>query len=109
MKDYLVFISAPEKRGLTEEETQKCLTDYGLWAQELGEKHILGKRLDLGEGKFLKRKTPPFTDGPFAEAKELIAGIIILKASSLDEASELASTCPLSEYFHLFVKEILDD
>jgi hypothetical protein len=34
------------------------------------------------------------TDGPFAEAKEMIAGFYLIDASSLDEAIQLASKIP---------------
>jgi hypothetical protein len=34
-------------------------------------------------------------DGPYAEIKESIGGYIIVKASSLDEATELAKNCPM--------------
>ncbi|MGZ3918602.1 MAG: YciI family protein [Flavisolibacter sp.] len=34
-------------------------------------------------------------DGPYAEIKESIGGYIIVKASSLEEATELAKNCPV--------------
>lgn len=37
-------------------------------------------------------------DGPFAEAKELIAGYFLLTARSLDEATAIAEQCPFLEY-----------
>jgi hypothetical protein len=38
------------------------------------------------------------TDGPYAEAKELVSGIVVVEAASLDEAAELARGCPILEY-----------
>jgi len=38
-----------------------------------------------------------FTDGPFAEAKELIAGFWMIQVKSREEALEWASRCPLAE------------
>jgi len=38
-----------------------------------------------------------FTDGPFAEAKELIAGFWMIQVKSREEALEWASRCPLRE------------
>lgn len=35
------------------------------------------------------------TDGPFAEAKELVGGYFILKATDLNEATEIAKGCPI--------------
>jgi len=38
-----------------------------------------------------------FTDGPFTEAKETIAGFWLIQVKSREEAIEWASRCPLSE------------
>lgn len=38
-----------------------------------------------------------FTDGPFTEAKEMIAGFWLIQVKSREEALEWASRCPLSE------------
>lgn len=38
-----------------------------------------------------------FTDGPFTEAKEIIAGFWLIQVKSREEALEWASRCPLSE------------
>ena len=42
--------------------------------------------------------TPPVvTDGPYAEAKDLVAGFMIVKARDLAEAAELSKGCPILE------------
>jgi len=38
------------------------------------------------------------TDGPFAEAKEVVGGYIIVNAPDLDAATAIASGCPLLEH-----------
>ena len=38
------------------------------------------------------------TDGPYAEAKDLVSGILVVSASSLAAAVELARGCPIYEY-----------
>ncbi len=35
------------------------------------------------------------TDGPYAEIKEMISGFIVVKADTLDEATEIAKGCPV--------------
>jgi hypothetical protein len=47
-----------------------------------------GKRVRFAGGRRL------VTDGPFAEAKELVAGFWIWKVKSMDEAVEWARRCP---------------
>jgi hypothetical protein len=36
-------------------------------------------------------------DGPFAEAKDVVAGYIVVQASDLSQAAELAKGCPILE------------
>ena len=43
----------------------------------------------LRRGKRIK-----YTDGPFTEAKELIAGFYVLEARDIDEAAEIAARFP---------------
>lgn len=50
------------------------------------------------EGKTLRGSTKTLTDGPYAEAKDLVTGILIVSADSLDAAVELASGCPIFSY-----------
>jgi hypothetical protein len=52
-----------------------------------------GNRL-VPEGKILKGDNV-ITDGPYTEIKESIVGYSIVKAASLEEATELAKGCPV--------------
>ena len=47
-----------------------------------------GKRVSFRKGK------KSFTDGPFAETKELVAGYWIWEVKSMDEAMEWVMRCP---------------
>ena len=44
------------------------------------------------------------TDGPFADSKEFIGGLDIIRAESLDEAIEVAAKHPVSWYFSIEVR-----
>ena len=48
------------------------------------------------------------TDGPFAEAKELIAGFAIIDVKSKDEAIEWAAKCPGASYGSIEVRPVVD-
>ncbi|MEQ8904588.1 YciI family protein [Ekhidna sp.] len=106
MSEYLIVIAAESKRGLSASEEQHCITEYGKWAEALIEKHIVARRLSLESGELIPSKNAVTTDGPFVEAKELIAGFVLIEAESQTEAAKIASSCPLNEYFHLFVKAV---
>ncbi|WP_370090466.1 YciI family protein [Ekhidna sp.] len=104
MSEYLIVIAAENERGLSPAEEKHCIAAYGKWAEKLGQKHIVARRLSLDLGHLFPSKKTLTTDGPFAEAKELIAGFVLIQADSQQEANKIASSCPLNEYFHLFVK-----
>ncbi len=105
MKEYLILIAAQNERGLSPSEEQHCIQEYGKWAETLAQKHITARRLSLSPGELVPSKKSVTTDGPFIEAKELIAGFVLISANSKKEAKDIATSCPLNEYFDLFVKE----
>jgi hypothetical protein len=49
-----------------------------------------GARVKFGSGG----ATPTVTDGPFAEAKEVVGGYWVIQARSKEEAVEWAKRCP---------------
>lgn len=49
-------------------------------------------------GKVVRGSAKAVTDGPYAEAKDLVSGFLIVSASSLDAAVEIARGCPIYEY-----------
>ncbi len=68
------------------------------WQDWIGGIAAQGKFLStnrLGfEGKTLKPNSI-VTDGPYAEVKEMIGGYLIVKATDLNEAMQLANGCPI--------------
>ena len=48
------------------------------------------------------------TDGPFTEAKEVIAGFWIIQVSSTEEALEWAKRCPLPENGLMEIRQIFE-
>ncbi|MEM9036484.1 MAG: YciI family protein [Actinomycetota bacterium] len=51
-----------------------------------GDEHAVTLRIRAGERQI--------QDGPYADSKESLGGYMILDVESMDEALELASTCP---------------
>lgn len=62
-----------------------------------------GFRLQVKGGKKI------VTDGPFAEAKELMAGFWILQVKSAEEALEWAKRCPLPENGLMEVRQVFEN
>jgi hypothetical protein len=48
---------------------------------------------------------PLVTDGPFAEAKEVMGGVFILEAADYNQAVELAKTCPHMDFGTIEVRQ----
>ncbi len=99
----LVFVKATpnsEKGFVPDEKMSKMFTDMGKFNEQLVKAGIMqeadglkpssaGKRV-----KFSDHGPTSVIDGPFAEAKELVAGYWIWNVKSLDEAIEWAKRCP---------------
>jgi hypothetical protein len=86
-----------ENMGTPEMAQQRMQAWLG-WIRELEAKgHIkdMGQPLDLA-GKVVRAGAKRVvTDGPFAEAKDLVLGYTIITARDLDQAVELSAGCPM--------------
>ncbi len=71
-------------------QMQEMYAKFGAW-QEKFKANLVDMGGKLGEGKIV---TTGSVDGPLVEVKELAGGYMIVSASSLDEAIEVASACP---------------
>ncbi len=60
----------------------------------------MGARVSFAGGK------PTVTDGPFAEAKEVLGGYWMIQVKSKEEAIEWASRCPASENEVIEVRQV---
>lgn len=94
MKDFM-FIFLGHGKELSPEEMQNNMHQWFKWVDELKSKGIYqsGEALMPG-GKTVKGQKALVTDGPFSEGKELVGGYFIIKASSIDDATETAKQCP---------------
>lgn len=79
------------------EEMQAHLQKWGAWFKGLGNRFVGGEPLEL-TGKVLRGTKKALSDGPFAEAKDLVGGYAIINAGSIDEAVEIARGCPIFEH-----------
>ena len=79
-------------------EMKEIIAQYQAWSQGLAERGLLtgGEKLSDDGGRQLRLKDGRTlaTDGPYAEAHDVIGGIFTVKAGSDAQAEELAMTCP---------------
>ena len=95
MSDYLYLYRGGDDSG-SAEDMQQVMQRWVNWLQDLKAKGVLknfGEPLQPG-GKVVRNRTT-ITDGPYAEAKDLIGGYSIVTADSLEQAAELAEGCPV--------------
>ena len=81
------------------EQRQKQLQKWAAWFKELGTSgHLkeLGHPLESA-GMVVKGNQKIVTDGPYAEAKDVVGGYIIVEADDIGQAVELSKSCPILE------------
>jgi hypothetical protein len=80
----------------TPERAQRSMQAWMAWIRDLEAKGHLknpGQPLER-TGKVVHAKGE-VTDGPFAEAKDLVLGFIVVEAADLAHAAKLARECPM--------------
>jgi hypothetical protein len=81
------------------EQMQQHMQKWLAWFKEL---KVNGHMKDPGHplesaGRVVKGKQKIVNDGPYAEAKDVISGYIVVEATDLDHAAELCKGCPILE------------
>jgi hypothetical protein len=98
---FLFRATGPQQRDAmgTPEHAQRSLQTWLAWIRDLEAKGHLKDRGQPLEpaGKVVRGKKRVVTDGPYAEAKDLLLGFIIIEARDLEQAVELSTGCPMLE------------
>jgi hypothetical protein len=98
MNEYL-YVYRGGRRPSSPQDAQAVMGLWMTWLQDLATRgHVKdqGQPLDA-TGKVVTGKEKSVTDGPYAEAKDLVGGYSIILAKDLDEAAELSKGCPVFE------------
>jgi hypothetical protein len=99
-KFMLIFRGGAVSRSdLSPTELQAHVAKWYTWSDELTRqgRGIVGSPLD-NPGATVRGHDRMVTDGPYAESKDLVTGSLIINAASLEDAVEVARTCPTYEY-----------
>jgi hypothetical protein len=83
------------------------------WAAEMDDRgaRLLGRELDLPETAAtvrVRNGETLATDGPFAETKEFMAGLVLMECANLDDAIEAAVKCPVSWFQAIEIRPFMD-
>ena len=81
------------------EHMQQTMEKWVAWFKELGAQgHIKDPGHPLeSTGKVVKGTQKMINDGPYAEAKDVVGGYMLIEARDLAQAAEIAQGCPILE------------
>jgi len=103
MAKYMLILHNPPGvlRGLSPEEMQRKVQEYQSWVEKLRSsgRYVSSEKLGEEGGKSLARQKGRLNivDGPYTEAKEVVGGYFVFRASDYEEAIELTRDCPFLE------------
>src|SRR5262245_59756665 len=94
-----VFLYRGSERPTSPQDAQQVMQKWMTWLEDLSKKgHSADRGMPLEPaGKLVVGKQKTVTDGPFAEAKDIVGGFSIVEAEDLTHAAELSKGCPVFE------------
>lgn len=114
MKYMLLIYSNPESwAGLTAEQREGLSRSHEELTRELTEQGMLVSAAGLADPitsrtVLVRGDTRTTTDGPYAEAKEHLAGFYLVECDNIDEAIEYAARMPDAKYLAVEVRPVMD-
>ena len=110
---YMMIIHHDDE-ALAKAPQQELWAEYAAFNQALqkaGEGFATGERLSPAKGGTIVRARAGKTDvldGPYAEAREQLAGYFFVDVPSIEEAVEWANRCPSSRYGAIEIRPIVE-
>jgi hypothetical protein len=97
---FLVRGGACQDGGLSPEQMQAKMTEVYAWIESLTKRGIMSAAQPLTpEGKMVSGLNGTIvSDGIAAESKEAVGGFFIVNVATMDEAVNIARTCPMFKY-----------
>lgn len=109
----LFYIDESRFEGLSAEEDRKLQEDCRAWdtGVEASGRLLLARALktpDTARTVTIRASKTMRTDGPFAETKEYLGGIVAVRAEGMDEALSIAESSPMAHYARIEVRPAYD-
>jgi hypothetical protein len=98
MNEFVYLYRRPQRPPRTPQQMQEWMQQYQAWFKDMeasGHLAQYGQPLEPKTGRVVKDKTGSFSDGPYAETKDIVVGFSIIAAEDFDQAVALAKTCPI--------------
>lgn len=99
MSEFLFLFRGSRRLAQSPDEMQKSMQKWVAWFRELNDKGLVkdpGNPLDAS-GRVVRGQGKDVHDGPYAEAKDLVNGYILIESPTIDRAVELSKGCPILE------------
>ena len=111
MPKFVLFLRDTGKYpNMSPDEMQAVVQRYVAWRGKVQKNgsSIMGHKLHDNQGRVLNSTggALKITDGPFAEAREVMGGLFVIEAASYDEVAELAKDCPHLEFGSIEIREV---
>jgi hypothetical protein len=110
----MIFNSPDAFESLSQDERDRLMTEADAFLKEFTDSGELlgGSALahpSTSKTVRLKNGMPAITDGPFAEAKEQLAGYYLLDCENIERATEIAAHDPAARLWAVEVRPIMDE
>ena len=96
--------------NMSPEQMQAIVQRYVAWRSKVQQdgRSIMGHKLRDKSGRVVNGNGGAFkvTDGPFAEAREVMGGLFVIEAGSYDEIVELTKDCPHLDFGSIEIREV---
>jgi hypothetical protein len=98
MNEFVYLWRRPQRPPRTPQQMQELMQKYQAWFKDMevrGHLAQYGQPLEPKEGRVVRDKAASFSDGPYAETKDIVMGYSVIAAKDLDEAVALTKGHPI--------------
>jgi hypothetical protein len=107
----LIFEPPEQRQARTEEQGRALYARMVSFSEDLSARGLLTLSQSLASDRGgarvrIQGNQAAVVDGPFAEAREMIGGILLLTCPTREEAIAIARQCPAAEWATVEVREL---
>jgi hypothetical protein len=112
VKKFIMLLHEPVNAlpaDISPDQIQAIIQRYVAWRQKIQKngRKVEGHKLTDGQGRVMRGAGHTrITDGPYAEAREVIGGLFIVEANSYEEVVELSKDCPHLDFGAIEIREV---
>jgi len=98
MNEFVFLWRRPQRPATTPQQMQETMEKYLAWFKDVeasGHLAQFGQPLEPTSGRVVTDKSTNFSDGPYAETKDIVMGYSVIAAKDFDEAVALTKNHPI--------------